>query len=130
MKNPNMVLRILWVATISFCAMVVAVYESGIMDESIGIADKAYEFYWALLLDAATLILIPAALRLYKFKYVSDSINKGGRLAGFYWGFLRLAMLGIPMTASVFLFYLYMSPSFGYLGVILLLSHFFIFPDK
>ncbi|NPD91522.1 hypothetical protein [Xylanibacter muris] len=130
MKHPYIVLRIVWALVLTFCAIVVAIYESGLCADGIFVADKAYEFYWSLLLDAVTLAFIPMALRLYKFDYVVRSIRNGGRLTEFYWGLLRQAMLGIPMIASMFLYYLYMSPSFGYLGAILFLSHFFIFPNK
>jgi len=81
-------------------------------------------------MELLTVILIPLALRLFKFKKIATDLSERKQAALVWWGTIRIEMLALPLLANTLLYYLYMSTTFGYMAIILLICMVFIYPSK
>lgn len=79
-----------------------------------------------------TLVSIPLSLKFFKIKFIrkkydaaDDRLQKYKELA-----LIRLEVLILPMLLNTLLYYLFMSPSFGYMAIILLICLCFLTPSK
>ena len=88
------------------------------------------EFLWTTLMELATLGCAFLALRLFKFDRVHRALNEQKAVALKKWGLLRLLLLFLPLLADTLLYYIYMNPTFGYLGIILALCLPFVYPSE
>ncbi|MBR6604574.1 MAG: hypothetical protein IKK92_01675, partial [Prevotella sp.] len=70
------------------------------------------------------------ALRLFKFKKIAADLSERKQAALVRWGTIRIEMLAMPLLANTLLYYLYMSTTFGYMAIILLICMVFIYPSK
>ncbi|MCR5129981.1 MAG: hypothetical protein K6C10_00775 [Prevotella sp.] len=91
--------------------------------------DNRTEFYLLTVMELLTICVIPLALRLFKFNKVKTQLKEQKAEALRKWGLWRLDMLCIPMFINAVLYYIYMSAAFGYLGIILFLCLFFVYPS-
>lgn len=87
------------------------------------------EFVALTFMELATIVAIPFAMRLFRFKAVRRSLIAGREEAMQKWGVARILLLGVPLLANTLLYYLFMATPFGYLAIILFLSMFFIIPS-
>ena len=95
--------------------------------------NKNSDFMMTSLMEIITICLIPVSLRLFKFKNVRNAIlsdNTELHSSFIAWAIIRLDMLQIPMIVNAILYYMYMNVAFGYMGIILFLASFFIFPTS
>ena len=76
-----------------------------------------------------TIALLPLSLRLFKFKCVSDDLQRHQAPALLRWGALRLVVLGLLLVVNTSLYYAFeLEASYGYLAVITLLCMPFVIP--
>ena len=61
---------------------------------------------------------------------VHRALNDQKAVALKKWGLLRLLLLFLPLLADTLLYYIYMNPTFGYLGIILALCLPFVYPSE
>ena len=96
-------------------------------------SNKNSDFLMTSIMEIITICLIPIALRLFKFKKVRNDIvsdNTESHSSFTTWALVRLLMLQLPMLINAILYYIYMNVAFGYMGIILFLASFFIFPTE
>ena len=96
-------------------------------------SNKNSDFMMTSLMEIITICLIPVSLRLFKFKNIRNAIqsdNTEFHSSFIAWALIRFDMLQIPMIVNVILYYMYMNVAFGYMGIILFLASFFIFPTE
>ena len=123
-------LWIVWVA-VGIGALTAGLFEGGLLPEGTLACDKITEFYFLTIMEIVSICVIPVALRLFKWAFVRRQLVRAPQGSGLLlWGTLRLLMLCLPMVCNVVLYYLFMHPAFGYMGIILLLTLFFIYPSS
>lgn len=118
-----------YVASIAVAVVVAALYESEALVGGNFATDKGAEFLLTSFMELLTLASIPLALRLFKFSAVKKALAARKAEALKRWGLLRVLLLGVPMVANTVLYYLFMSTTFGYMAIILLLCMPFVFPS-
>lgn len=89
-----------------------------------------YEYIATVVMELLTIVLIPLALRLFKFRRVKNDFSANAEEALFRWGTVRMGMLADPMIINTLLYYIFMNVAFGYMAIIGLLSMVFIYPSK
>ena len=87
------------------------------------------EFYTLMAAELITICVVPLALWMFRAKMIKKSLVAGKENALLRWGLCRQLILAVPMLLNAFFYYAFMLPSFGYLGIILFLSMFFIYPS-
>lgn len=129
--------KILTINYFSILALTLAVIVCGENDWLINVgimhSNKNSDFLMTSIMEIITICLIPIALRLFKFKKVRNDIvsDNTERHSSFTtWALVRLLMLQLPMLINAILYYIYMNVAFGYMGIILFLASFFIFPTE
>ena len=130
-KVQSKLMKMFW-APLIVCAVLVLLFESNILPTGLWATCKQSEFVLLSFMELATIILIPFALRLFKFKRISRQLTAEEsqkpamllRLGG-----LRLALLSLPMFLNTLLYYLYMHVGFLYLAIILALCMAFVYPS-
>lgn len=120
----------LWIP-VAIAGLMVLVFETGLMAEGFAACEKHVEFVCLSIMELVTICAIPFALRLFKFgaihrRLVSDDKVRQLRI----WGSVRMAMLCVPMIANLVLYYCFVHAGFGYMGIILLLALFFVYPTS
>ena len=132
MKQVGKILTINYFVVLAFTLAIIICGENdwfnnvGIMHD-----DKNSDFVMTSIMEIVTICLIPVSLRLFKFRKVRNDIisdNTEGHSRFTVWSLVRLYMLQVPMIVNAILYYMYMNVAFGYMGIILFLASFFIFP--
>lgn len=131
--NINQVQRILltnFLLMLGIALLMVALYETEILTPSDMASSQTMVFGILVVMELLTIVVIPLALKLFSFKFIRRRLlaKKGDALLS--WGTARLNMLCLPMIVNTFMYYQTMSPAFGYMGIILLLCLFFVYPSK
>lgn len=134
MKQAVKILTIKYFIVLAFALAIIVCGENdwfnnvGIMHDN-----KNSDFIMTSLMEIISICLIPVSLRLFKFKKVRNDISSDNtefHSSFIAWAIIRLDMLQIPMIVNAVLYYLYMNVAFGYMGIILFLASFFIFPTS
>ncbi|HEY9551475.1 MAG TPA: hypothetical protein VIQ97_04245 [Prevotella sp.] len=130
MQKAKTVLSAEFYLSIALSLLFVVLFESGFLPSGEWALDKTLEFKLLSIMEIVTIVCIPLALRLFKFKAVNQRLTTGDRREEFLitFGMVRLNMLCLPMIANVLLYYLFMHVAFGYMGIILFLCLFFVVP--
>lgn len=87
------------------------------------------EFISVALMEVLTICIIPFALRLFKFKRVSQALADGKEKALLRFGTMRMMMICLPMVVNTLLYYQFMNVAFGYMAIIGLICLAFINPS-
>lgn len=109
--------------------LLVALYETELLEPTDLASDARRVFFLQVMMEMVTIVAIPVALKLFSLKAVRAKLVKGKGAALLPWGTARLNMLCLPMLVNSFLYYQTMSPTFGYMAIILFLCLFFIYPS-
>ena len=106
----------------------VALFETNVLLEGDLSGNGVVEYYWTLAMELITIVAIPTALRLFRSGGVRRRLasDKQSLLP---LALLRMALLALPMLANALLYYLFMSTTFGYMGIICLLCMTFVYPS-
>lgn len=130
MKKTKNLLTCVFTAGIIIVVVLIALYESDILASGMLAGEHQSEFLWTTLMELATLGCAFLALRLFKFDMVHRALNDQKEVALKKWGLLRLTLLFVPLLVDTLLYYNYMNPTFGYLGIILALCLPFVYPSE
>ncbi len=129
----NKVVRVLktffW-ASIAIAVMFVVLYESHVLLSGGLQMDGQGQFMLQTVSELATLIAIPLALYMFRVKGIKQLLvaNPAVQLTRF--GILRLLMLGAGIVSNTLFYYMTMTPSYGYMAIILLIAMTFVYPTK
>lgn len=122
-------LSIVWTA-VALTFLIVVVYENHWLLEGCWADRHVWQFGWQIVMEFLTLAAIPLSFFLFRFKRVHRRLVERREKALLAWGSLRLLLLCVPMILNAVLYYQFMAVAFGYMGIILLLSLFFVYPSK
>lgn len=128
MRKTRNILMTEFFAVIIISLSIVALYESDVLVAGKYAAVSSAEFAIMTVMELVTLLAIPLSLRLFKFGAVRRALATGADKALARWGTVRIMLLGLPMVANTLLYYQFMSTTFGYMAIILLLCLPFVFP--
>ena len=124
-------LKTLFFAIILLNVVVVILFETGLLPSGSWAHLTQLEFVVLSAMELITLLIIPVALRLFKFQWVHKQLvmpdKRWENLRRF--GVLRLTMLLVPMVVCTILYYMFMAVALGYLAIILFLCLFFVYPS-
>lgn len=130
MKSIHRRLQITFWGGIAVLAVILLLGEIDVIPNGILASDKQFEFVVMTIMELCTIVAIPVALKLFKFKRISSKLSSTDSLATLNrWGMVRLVLLIVPMVVNLLCYYLFMKVGFGYLAIILFLSLFFVYPS-
>ena len=130
MKKTRNLLSCVYAAGIVIIVVLIVLYEYDILASGMLAGAHQSEFLWTTLMELSTLGCAFLALRLFKFDRIHRALNDQKAVALKKWGLLRLMLLFVPLLADTLLYYNYMNPTFGYLGIILALCLPFVYPSE
>lgn len=119
---------IFWIPFV-LSAIIIVSGELDIIPNGILANDKQVEFVIMSMMEILTIIAIPVALKLFKFKAIANKLASDTLLHFERWGIVRLCLLNVPMVINLVCYYLFVGAGFGYLAIILFLSLFFVYPS-
>lgn len=128
MKETQKILMTTFVASLVCALLLVVAGETDVVPTGTLTERKSAEFVVLSVMELLTICTIPLALRLFKFNRVKRRLTEPKGLCR--WALIRMLMLACLMIANVLLYYLFMNPAFGYMGIIVFLCMFFIVPTQ
>ena len=129
MKKVQRALLTIIIATCVLLVVMAVLFEFDVLPCGILEEDKKTEYLIAIILEITTICVIPLALRLFKFGKIHRTLIKGKERAMAKWGVLRLLLLCVPMLANALCYWLFLSPTFAYMAIMLFICLFFVFPS-
>ncbi len=129
MKKTQHILMTTFVGLLVMALLWAALHETDILLGGSLADDHQTEFLATTLMELTTLAGVFLALRLFKFKAVHQELVMRKAPALLKWGLLRLVLLEGLMLCNTYLYYMYLSPTFGYLAIIQLLCLPFVWPS-
>lgn len=134
-KNVCKSLRVLALSDIALILLFVVLFEADILPVGVLFSDdpdiQRGVFWITTVMELLTIILIPSALRLFRFSKVSNELKNQGAPALQKWGVMRIELLMAPAIANTILYYLTgYSTAFAYLAIILLIALAFVWPTQ
>ena len=129
METIQKKLQLIFWIPIALSAIIIVLGELDIIPNGILANDKQVEFVIMSMMEILTIIAIPVALKLFKFKAIADKLASDTLLHFERWGIVRLCLLTVPMVINLVCYYLFVGAGFGYLAIILFLSLFFVYPS-
>lgn len=128
MKETQKILMTIFVASLGCALLLVVAGETNLLPTGILTEQKSAEFVVLSVMELLTICTIPLALRLFKFSAIRRRLTDSNGLRR--WALVRMLMLACLMIINVLLYYLFMNPAFGYMGIIVFLCMFFIVPTQ
>ena len=129
METIQKKLQLIFWIPIVLSSIIIILGELDIIPNGLLANDKQVEFVIMSMMEILTIIAIPVALKLFKFKAIADKLASDTLLHFERWGIVRLCLLNVPMVSNLVCYYLFVSAGFGYLAIILFLSLFFVYPS-
>lgn len=129
METIQKKLQLIFWIPIVLSAIIIVSGELDIIPNGILANDKQVEFVIMSMMEILTIIAIPVALKLFKFKAIANKLASDTLLHFERWGIVRLSLLNVPMVINLVCYYLFVGAGFGYLAIILFLSLFFVYPS-
>ena len=129
METIQKKLQLIFWIPIVLSAIIIILGELDIRPNGILANDKQVEFVIMSMMEILTIIAIPVALKLFKFKAIANKLASDTLLHFERWGIVRLCLLNVPMVINLVCYYLFVGAGFGYLAIILFLSLFFVYPS-
>lgn len=129
METIQKKLQLIFWIPIVLSAIIIVSGELDIIPNGILANDKQVEFVIMSMMEILTIIAIPVALKLFKFKAIANKLASDTLLLFERWGIVRLCLLNVPMVINLVCYYLFVGAGFGYLAIILFLSLFFVYPS-
>ena len=128
METIQKKLQLIFWIPIVLSAIIIVSGELDIIPNGILANDKQVEFVIMSMMEILTIIAIPVALKLFKFKAIANKLASDTLLHFERWGIVRLCLLNVPMVINLVCYYLFVGAGFGYLAI-LFLSLFFVYPS-
>lgn len=129
METIQKKLQLIFWIPIALSAIIIVSGELDIIPNGILANDKQVEFVIMSMMEILTIIAIPVALKIFKFKAIANKLASDTLLHFERWGIVRLCLLNVPMVINLVCYYLFVGAGFGYLAIILFLSLFFVYPS-
>lgn len=129
METIQKKLQLIFWIPIVLSAIIIVSGELDIIPNGILANDKKVEFVIMSMMEILTIIAIPVALKLFKFKAIANKLASDTLLHFERWGIVRLCLLNVPMVINLVCYYLFVGAGFGFLAIILFLSLFFVYPS-
>lgn len=129
METIQKKLQLIFWIPIVLSAIIIILGELDIIPNGILANDKQVEFVIMSMMEILTIIAIPVALKLFKFKAIANKLASDTLLHFERWGIVRLCLLNVLMVINLVCYYLFVGSGFGYLAIILFLSLFFVYPS-
>ena len=129
METIQKKLQLIFWIPIVLSAIIIILGELDIIPNGILANDKQVEFVIMSMMEILTIIAIPVALKLFKFKAIANKLASDTLLHFERWGIVRLCLLNVPMVINLVCYYLFVGAGFGYLAIILFLSLVFVYPS-
>lgn len=129
LKLTQRILMTNFLFVVVLALLLVVLYETGVLESTNLAADAHLVFFLQVFMELMSIVAIPLALKLFALKAVRSRLVEGKADSLLRWGTLRLNLLCLPMLVDLFLYYQTMSPTFGYMAIILLLCLFFVYPS-
>jgi len=129
METIQKKLQLIFWIPIVLSSIIIILGELDIIPNGILANDKQVEFVIMSMMEILTIIAIPVALKLFKFKAIANKLASDTLLHFERWGIVRLCLLNVPMVINLVCYYLFVGAGFGYLAIILFLSLFFVYPS-
>lgn len=129
METIQKKLQLIFWIPIALSAIIIVLGELDIIPNGILANDKQVEFVIMSMMEILTIIAIPVALKLFKFKAIANKLASDTLHHFERWGIVRLCLLNMPMVINLVCYYLFVGAGFGYLAIILFLSLFFVYPS-
>lgn len=129
METIQKKLQLIFWIPIVLSAIIIVSGELDIIPNGILANDKQVEFVIMSMMEILTIIAIPVALKLFKFKAIANKLASDTLLHFERWGIVRLCLLNVPMVINLVCYYFFVGAGFGYLAIILFLSLFFVYPS-
>lgn len=129
METIQKKLQLIFWIPIVLSAIIIILGELDIIPNGILANDKQVEFVIMSMMEILTIIAIPVALKLFKFKAIANKLASDTLHHFERWGIVRLCLLNVPMVINLVCYYLFVGAGFGYLAIILFLSLFFVYPS-
>ena len=129
METIQKKLQLIFWIPIALSAIIIVSGELDIIPNGILANDKQVEFVIMSMMEILTIIAIPVALKLFKFKAIANKLASDTLLHFERWGIVRLCLLNVPMVINLVCYYLFVGAGSGYLAIILFLSLFFVYPS-
>lgn len=129
MKKTKNILSAIMYGSIVLSLAITVLYETETLLPGDLTANPNTEFLTVSLMEVLTICLIPLALRLFKFRKISQALISNPAKELLQWGALRLVMLCLPMVINTLLYYLFMNVAFGYMAIIGLICLIFVNPS-
>lgn len=124
-------LRTLFFCSIAVALIIVILFETELILPGSLALNTRQCFVVTTIMELLTIVIIPFALRLFKFKKINslltDEDQRWENLLSY--GTTRILMLSVPMIVNTLCYYLFMSTAFAYLAIILFLCMFFVYPS-
>ena len=128
MKRTVTILNALFWSTMAIGFAIVALFETNIVLSGDLSDNTLLDYYCTLAMELLTIAAIPFALRLFRFASVKRRlVEQPESLLRF--ASLRMMLIAIPMLINGLLYYMFMSTTFGYMGIICLLCMSFVYPS-
>ena len=128
MKRTQCILMGFFITTIVVVVALVVLFETDVIASGLLEGDNLTEFVFTTMMELITLGFAFLSLRLFKFGTIRADLFARKETALQKWGVLRLMLIQGPLWFNTLLYYLYMSPTFGYLAIILALCLPFVYP--
>lgn len=129
MKRTQCKLMGFFITTIVVVVALVVLFETDVIASGLLAGDNQTEFVFTTMMELITLGFAFLSLRLFKFGAIRADLFARKETALQKWGVLRLMLIQGPLWFNTLLYYLYMSPTFGYLAIILALCLPFVYPS-
>ena len=129
METIQKKLQLIFWIPIVLSSIIIILGELDIIPNGLLANDKQVEFVIMSMMEILTIIAIPVALKLFKFKAIADKLASDTLLHFERWGIVRLCLLNVPMVINLVCYYLFVSAGVGNLANILFLSLYFVYPS-
>ena len=122
-------LRFIYCAELLIAALIAILYEAGLIAEGT-LAGNDLRTYWMSIVGIAlTIVLVPVAMRLMKFKRVNNAVVQD-EAAYYHWSIVRFALLGLPLLYNTLCYYLLgCETTCGYLALMVVVAFLFVWPS-
>lgn len=128
-KKVSTILKVQMYLSIATAVIIVALFESNLLMPSLIEKGSQTEFLLLTIMEIVTVCVVPLALRLFKFKFVSREIEASPTQGLQKWGVIRMALLCDTMVLNTLLYYATpLNVAFGYMAIICLICLIFVNP--
>ncbi len=130
MKTIYRRLQITFWSAVVISVIILILGETDIIPNGILVGENQADFVIMSVMELLTIVVIPVALKLFKFKSIASRLISEDSLKALNcWGQVRLLLLSVPMIVNLVCYYLFVKVGFSYLAIILFLSLFFVYPS-